>query len=339
MKIFKVFGAIIGIIILAVVILYFTGPNEVNFERSTQINAAPAAVYKELNSFETFNEWSPWYQRDTAAEYTIDGPAYGPGAHFSWVSENPNVGSGSMTIRESKENEMILYQMDFGMMGKPYSRYLIEEVKGGVTKLTWTYEDDGAVTRMMSAFMDLEEMVGPDYEQGLENFKQYMESRPARDTDLAISVTDAEPITYLGISETILNATNESISNTMSAHYQKLSDYMQENEIEAAGMPLTVYTSMSEDSLGLISGIPINNDIDVSDADISKMTIEGGKVVKAVHKGDYTRLPDTYRAVDQFISQNNLQKAGNPYEIYITDPGEVKDTTAWVTHVFYPVNK
>lgn len=339
MKVIKVLGALIGIIIVAILILYAIGPSKVYMERSININASPAAIYNELNSFKTFNEWSPWHKKDTLAQYTIDGPAYGPGAHFTWVSDNPNVGSGSMTIDSVQDNEMILNRMDFGY-GISYARYKIEEQSDqSGTKLTWTYEEDPAfMNRVVWVFMDIEDVVGNEYEQGLQDFKTFMEAKPARDTDIGIAVVETEPITYLGIQSAVTN-TSEVISAQMEQVYNTIMNYMNENEIEATGMPLAIYTQMSEDSIEMICGIPVAEGTTEDHDEIMLQKLEAGKAVRAVHTGDYKNLPTTYDNVNEFIANNNLKGTGLPYEIYVTDPTQVSDTSQWVTHVFYPVEK
>lgn len=77
MKVLKILGAIVGVLFLAVLTLYLMGPKEVYMERSISINTSPEVIYNELNTFEYFNEWSPWYTKDTSASYQFTGPEVG----------------------------------------------------------------------------------------------------------------------------------------------------------------------------------------------------------------------------------------------------------------------
>lgn len=337
MKVFKILGVIIGLIIVGILILYAIGPKKVYMERSIEINASPAAVYDELNSFETFNQWSPWYKKDTLAEYTMEGPAYGPGAHFSWSSQI--LGDGSMTIDSVHENKIILNRMNFGF-GDSYARYIIEEQEDQTgTKLTWTYEENPAFqNRIIYAFVDIEDMIGSDYEEGLRDFKTFMEAKSARDTDLGIEVVETEPITYLGIQSAVVNS-SAVISTQMEQLYNTIMSYMNDNEIEAIGMPLAIYTQTGKDSVEMICGVPVPEGTTEDHGEIMMQKLDAGKAVRAVHTGDYKNLPTTYESVNSFIANNNLKGAGLPYEVYVTDPTQVTDTSQWVTHVFYPVEK
>jgi effector-binding domain-containing protein len=61
--------------------------------------------------------------------------------------------------------------------------------------------------------------------------------------------------------------------------------------------------------------------------------------VKAIHSGDYNNLKSTHDQVNQYIQFKKLQIVGAPWEVYVTDPTVEKDTTKWVTEVYYPVAK
>ncbi|MTI20876.1 hypothetical protein E1176_07575, partial [Fulvivirga sp. RKSG066] len=301
------------------------------------INASPSTIYSELNGFETYNEWSVWYEKDPAAKYTIEGPDTGVGAKFLWESDSSDVGNGSMTIEEVEENKMILYRMQFGFPGEQFARFIIEPEGSGASKVTWTYEEKPAsFGKAMYAFMDMEDFLGPDYEKGLKKLKDYIESKYEANSN--ISLINAEPINYLGIEATVENPTPDNISTKMAEVYGTLMNHMQQSGTEMTGMPLSVYTVMEEDKIGMICGMPVAEGTTVEHEEIKAMRIEGGKSIKAIHMGNYSELSSTYDEIKAYMATNNLEEGGNPYEIYITDPGEVTDTTQWVTHVFYPVN-
>ena len=56
-----------------------------------------------------------------------------------------------------------------------------------------------------------------------------------------------------------------------------------------------------------------------------------------MHTGPYDGLGEAHAAVEQFLAEEKLQKAGAPREIYVTDPGEVPDPKDWKTQVIWPV--
>jgi effector-binding domain-containing protein len=64
---------------------------------------------------------------------------------------------------------------------------------------------------------------------------------------------------------------------------------------------------------------------------------QAGKVVKAVHTGDYSGLVNAHMEINEYMQSKNLTMAGNPWESYVTDPMTEKDTAKWVTEIYYPI--
>ena len=70
------------------------------------------------------------------------------------------------------------------MEGAMFSEIFVEPVPEG-TKVTWTYDQDVSGTGPMNAAlgkvfgMNMDAMMGPQYEQGLEAMKKIVESQPA----------------------------------------------------------------------------------------------------------------------------------------------------------------
>ncbi|GAA0194592.1 SRPBCC family protein [Fulvivirga kasyanovii] len=339
MKALKVIGVILGILILIGLILYLSGPDKYYMERSIVINASPAVVYDELNSYENFNKWSPWFTKDPNTKYTYEGPKTGVGTKMTWTSDHKEVGTGSMWIVENEENKMVNSRMAFGgYPGEPNARFVLEDAENGATKVTWTYEEElHGIAPAFAVFFDLESMLGPDYEKGLSDLKTYIESKPAPATDIAVAVVDVEPITYIGLEASADASNSDAISSTMATLYGQLMQAAQTSNLQMSGAPLAVYKSFDEDNMEIICGLPVQKGTTIDHESITIGETLGGKAVKATHKGNYDNLPFTHEKVNEYIKANNLQIVGYPYEVYITDPEQVSDTSQWVTEVYYPL--
>jgi hypothetical protein len=172
------------LIVLAVVIAAFLGlvamqPNEFRVERSLTMVAPPADVFAQVNDFHNWEAWSPWIKLDPNAKGTYEGPAAGKGAIFRW-SGNDDVGEGSMTITESNPNDLIRITLNFI---KPFEDTATSEFtfqpEGDQTRVTWSmYGKNNFVGRAVCLLMDMDEMIGSKYEEGLASMKQIVESKP-----------------------------------------------------------------------------------------------------------------------------------------------------------------
>ena len=156
-------------------------PPQYNVERATIIAAAPADVFAHVYDFEKWADWSPWAKRDPNAKVTFEGPKAGTGAIMKW-SGNDEVGTGAMAMTEANPPQAIKIRLDFvaPMQGTSNVGFTFQP-EGPGTKVTWTIVgQQGFVERLICTVMglDVNAMIGADYETGLANLKRVVEAAP-----------------------------------------------------------------------------------------------------------------------------------------------------------------
>ena len=104
---------------------------------------------------------------------TFEGPSSGPGAIYAWNGNN-EVGEGRMTIVESKPGELVTMKLEFSRPFKCTNEVNFKlEPSGGGTRVSWIMDGkNNFMTKAMSLFMNMDKMVGKDFEQGLANLNQ-----------------------------------------------------------------------------------------------------------------------------------------------------------------------
>jgi hypothetical protein len=153
-------------------------PRTVVVERSVEISRPVPEVYGVLNSFERFNEWSPWFDDDPQAVYTQSGPPSGVGARYAWKG-NQAVGEGSQTITASVPDRQVDIALAFGEGPPALIRYTLEATSAG-TRLTWRFEADLGFNPVMRWFgLMFDSMIGTDYAEGLAQLKRVLEQPTA----------------------------------------------------------------------------------------------------------------------------------------------------------------
>ncbi|RLE18975.1 MAG: hypothetical protein DRJ65_20770, partial [Acidobacteria bacterium] len=167
MKVLKVtLVTLLILVVLAIVVGLFL-PSKVHIERSTVIDVPPATVFALVNGYALFNRWSPWFEMDPEARYSYEGPAFGPGAKISWVSDNPHVGIGSQEITASIPFERVEIHLDFSDEGFAEASFDIRNTENG-TRITWDLDTEfgwNLFDRYQGLMFDT--WVGDSYEQGL----------------------------------------------------------------------------------------------------------------------------------------------------------------------------
>lgn len=176
MKILRMVLILISLLVIAAFAAGNLLPTEIRVTRSIQIDAPIQRVFGILNSFEQYNQWSPWYELDPDAVYETLGQRSGVGARFQWDSPKPQLGSGSQEIIGSEPYHFVRVSMKYGLQGSGFSTYDLEASEQG-TQMSWAYESDlgsSLITRYFG--LALRKRIAADCENGLENLKRFAEA-------------------------------------------------------------------------------------------------------------------------------------------------------------------
>ncbi len=176
LNVLVVVAAIMGVFAVIVALQ----PSDFRVTRTATISAPPAAVFDQVNDLHKWEAWSPWAKRDPNAKNTFEGPSAGTGAVFGWAG-NSEVGEGRMTIIESRPDELIRLKLEFI---KPFEDTSTTEFKfepkDGPTLVTWSmYGENNFISKAFCLFMDMDKMIGGDFEQGLAQIKEIAETPAA----------------------------------------------------------------------------------------------------------------------------------------------------------------
>jgi uncharacterized protein YndB with AHSA1/START domain len=170
---------VIGVIVVVFVIIVALQPAEFHIARTATIAAPAEVVFAQVNELKKWDAWSPWIKIDPAMKQTYEGPASGKGAISRWAGNN-QVGEGSMTITESRPNELIRFDLEFikPMAGTSTSEFTFKP-EGNRTTVTWSMSGrNNFIAKAMCLFMNMDKMVGGEFEKGLAQMKSITETAP-----------------------------------------------------------------------------------------------------------------------------------------------------------------
>jgi uncharacterized protein YndB with AHSA1/START domain len=172
----KIIGIVTVVLIAGVLIFATTKPDTFRVQRAASIKAPPEKVFALLNDFNRWGAWSPWEKKDPAMKRTFGATTSGKGAVYAWEG-NKDVGQGRMEIAESVAPSKVALNLDFV---KPFEAHnLVEftlEPKGDATNVTWAMQGDTPYfAKIIHVFVNMDKMVGNDFETGLANLKAIAE--------------------------------------------------------------------------------------------------------------------------------------------------------------------
>jgi ribosome-associated toxin RatA of RatAB toxin-antitoxin module len=136
--------------------------------RSAIIPAPADDVFPLVNSFREWTKWSPWESVDPAMERSYSGSDAGEGAKYAW-SGNRKAGSGTMEIIETTAPHSIKIRLEFTKPFKAVNPTTFTFTPSGSgTQVTWTMTGENkGIGKIFALFMNMDKMVGADFEKGL----------------------------------------------------------------------------------------------------------------------------------------------------------------------------
>lgn len=142
-------------------------PDHVHVERSITIDASAADMAPFAEDLRKVTAWSPWEGKDPNLTQTWSDSTTGVGAWYAWDG-NEDVGSGKQTIT-SIEPGKVVHRLEFF---EPFSGLadatIMYAMGDKALDVTWAYDQEADFgTKAMTVFMDMDDMLGPDFEKGL----------------------------------------------------------------------------------------------------------------------------------------------------------------------------
>lgn len=174
----------LAVLVVAFLVLVAMQPSNFRITRNATMLAPVATVFGQVNNFHNWEAWSPWAKLDPAMKKTYEGPDVGTGSIYSWDG-NSEVGAGRMTLLESRTNELVRIKLEFlrpfASVNSTDFSFQPQGEKGDQTMVTWTMDGkNNFVSKAFCLFINMDKMVGGDFEKGLAQMKALVEAEPKK---------------------------------------------------------------------------------------------------------------------------------------------------------------
>lgn len=325
----KILYVILGLTVIYLV-LCLIGPAEVKVERSIEINASAEVVKAKIPDLQFFHDqWSPWTEKDPKMKVTYSGEAGKEGSSMAWVSTNEDVGKGSMTYNYTK-GDTVMQTLHFDDYGDSKVYHIVKPKSEGCT-VTWTMESKTLfLARGMMLFMNMDKMVGADFEKGLKKLKKAIENNPS---PFAIHEMNWEAKTYYGKRTRLAF---DKMAPFIGKTYGEVGKAMGAKQVTPVGAPKAIYFSLDESTMVFdfapVMEVPNGTTLD----GVEKFETPAGKVLHIAYYGSYEGSSNAHYAMDDYMKKHNYATV-SVVEEYVTDPMTEKDTSKWLTNIYYVV--
>jgi len=172
------FWILMILVVLGALYAYINSrPNTMHVERQILIQAPDDIIFILINDLKNWKRWSPYENLDPAMKKTFSGADSGVGAIYGWDGNN-KAGAGCVEFARSMPNALIGIVLT---MIRPFSatnqvEFRLQSQRHG-TLVTWAMDaTPNFISKAMSLVMDLDKLIGGQFDEGLANLKRVSEA-------------------------------------------------------------------------------------------------------------------------------------------------------------------
>jgi effector-binding domain-containing protein len=189
-------------------------------------------------------------------------------------------------------------------------------------------------------FMNMDKMMGPDFEKGLAKLKTAMESMPDQSasnaTNYEVKEMEWPETNYIGSKKETVKL--QDIPAYLGKHLPAIFAELGKNKIQPEAPPSGLYWNYNESAGTLDMAAAIKAAKGSKVKGFETYSIPAGKVLQVVYFGAYDKMQPAHDAILNYMKEKNL-KHSLAIEEYVTDPGVEKDTTKWMSNIYYVIGK
>lgn len=335
MKSLKYIFFLILIVIIGCSIYIATLDGNYNIQQTKIMKVPLKMVFNNVNDYKNWNDWGPWLELDSTIVTSYPEITSGVGGSYSWTGKD---GNGSMKTTSLIPNREIIQRIDFGTETTPEVYWNFEKVENG-TKVTWGMKGKNSFSEKAYWLTQggISKNMVPMYQRGLE----LLENHLIKEMEIH-SIDFKGEIDYGGgyyLYQTI-SCRNEDSPQKMAEMFPKITEYMSANQIESFGKPFTL-----NHQIDLLNGtvmfsacIPVKERI-ITEGDVLTGYLEPVKTFKAIFKGSYKYLPETWPKIYKEINEKSYVpiEKGFSFEIYTISPEQTENPAEWITEIYIPI--
>ncbi len=297
---------------------------------STTIAAELGHIRGIVRDFRQWESWSPWLSAEPNCplEYAADGNSY------SW--DGKVVGSGRMELVREEETA-IYYKLTFLKPWKSESTVDFQFAKKGQeTQVTWRMQ--GALPFFMFWMKKMMRgWVGADYRRGLAKLKDFAESGTVPSRTEFPGVQQGVVSHYVGLRS---QCKIHDLGADMPPLYEKLNKWIEKNDTNASGKPLTIYHKfdIANATADYTAAIPVDKVPTALPPGFTSGKLNAPRSYQIRHTGAYRHLGNAWSAgmMHERSKAFRRNKACDPFEVYVTDPSSGVDEDQLVTEIHIP---
>lgn len=128
----------------------------------------------------------------------------------------------------------------------------------------------------------------------------------------------------------------DQIGASLGKMFARVGGWLSQGHGEFVGPPYARYHAGPDGKFELEAGTPVSAPV-VGDGVVRAESLPGGRCAVATFHGPYEHLRDGHAKLQEWMTANDETSGGDPWEMYVTDPTEEKDSSKWKTIIVHPL--
>lgn len=110
-----------------------------------------------------------------------------------------------------------------------------------------------------------------------------------------------------------------------------------DQRIAPAGPPFARYHRLGPTEFDVEVGFPIGGSV-AATGEVAASSLPGGPAAVIAYVGPYDAMEAAYGALAEWVAHRGGGPAGDPWEVYLSDPSQEPDPQKWRTEIVMPLH-
>ncbi|MXV37850.1 hypothetical protein GO491_04025 [Flavobacteriaceae bacterium Ap0902] len=333
------FFLLLLVVALAITPLFL--PKTLYVEEEYVFDENISTVYEYFYDMQKFTQFDQWSKKNPNVEITYSSPSSGPNASYVWTSNAGETQEGKVQIIDSKLDEFINYNLNFGETKGNVSEIIFQEMGDNKTRVIWTFESAEANYPFQVFNILMRNAVKEDLAQGFILLDNLLKKDKISSNPEPYSVKNMEEKKLFGVlQQTSLD--QQEIDTAMAETFGFVRSYLIDaNEVmrDSISNPVVLWKmyDVDDNTAIFICGYFIE-DADIPEVDGMEYTLlPAGRVIKGVHQGSYLNLPNAYSEMRNYAAKKGFKLSKDAYDIHLNTPEDVMVDSKLRTEIYIPL--
>ena len=307
-----------------------------DLKQAKKMDIPSEIIFENINDFKNWQHWGPWYELDPTIVASFPEETSGVGASYNWTGKD---GNGAMKTISFIKNKELIQQIDFETGSTPEVYWTLNEMENG-TEVTWGMRGKNSFTEKVFWLTQggIEKNMKPMYQRGLDLLEKHLTKEMENYNINYKGIVEHGGGFYL--SQTI-TCKNEEAPQKTAEMFQKIGNYVMENQIIPSGKPFTLNHNidLENNTVTFAACMPVKEKVETNDELIEINYLNPQKAFKINFNGSYKFLPESWPVFYKILTEQGFTpvKKGYSFEIYTVSPTETPNPANWLTEIYIPI--